>query len=407
MSEIICPQCHAQSPDSAFYCYRCAQPLVCKNCKTLLVSEARACSQCGQLIPERSNNEQRYTGIVATTLPGYSHVKWDETLTERHLDAMIDNNAIGQLLPLLVGSRPLGQFKSAVDSQAQQTALVEVDAETPPSQPQLPAATQSPHPTTEPPAEQRIWEVFRERDGRLMQEIVELKAVPLNKKSYVIRLVSLYLYANELKGEERVPREEVFRVLDEANVKDTNTSRYIYGAGIRLDEETETMRLTLESRTKAQQYLAEIFDPDVPDGWRPGSSTHPANGRAKKQTKRSGERHNESDTLVAEWVAREKIQELNQEFPQNITGTFSVEDKALFGLYCLDKAGVTVEIQPTQLSKYLYTAFQLNVPADSIRFRKALKNKPPYVARKEDSGSYRITPAGIAHVERLLQSSKQ
>lgn len=119
MSELICTKCHAQSPEGAFYCQQCAHPLVCKGCKALLVPNARACIQCGQLVPEYSNNEQFYAGVISTTLPGYSRVKWDETPTERHLDAMIDNNAIEQmshLLPLLVNNRSLGQFKSAVPS---------------------------------------------------------------------------------------------------------------------------------------------------------------------------------------------------------------------------------------------------------------------------------------------------
>lgn len=370
----------------------------------MLVPNARACIQCGQLIPERSGNEP-FQVEAPVVLPGYSRLKIHETPEVRDLDLVVANEAIEHIkdfFPSLAGGRPLGQFKSTVNSQAQ-LPLVEVDVETPSLQPQLPAA-QTPHLSAKHSTNQKIWEVFRERDGKLVQEMLKLKAS--SKRDYVIRLASLYLYAQECRGEERVPRDEIFRILDEAGVKDTNTSTYIYGSGIRLDEETETVRLTLEARIKAQQYLTDIFDSDVPDGWYPRSPTRSANGHAKKPAKRGSERHSGSDALVAEWVALPKTQELNQKYSQTITGKFSAENKALFGLYCLDKAGVTTEVQPTLLSKYLYSAFQLKVPPDGIRFRGALRKIPAHVVRKEESAGYRITPSGITHMEQLLQSSK-
>lgn len=403
MSELICPKCNAQSPEDAFYCQRCAQPLLCKGCKALLLLNARACIQCGMLIPERTNNEQ-YHMEVPSVLPGYSRLKIHETPDVRDLDLVVANEAIEHIkdfFPPLAGNRSLGQFKRPLDHQTQQTDLVEVTSEVSSSPPQLPVA-KSIHPLSEHTAEQRIWEIFKERDGKLVQEIIDLKAT--SKKDYIIRLVSLYLYAQESRGEEKVLRKELSKILDEANVKDTNFSVYINKSGIR--RENETLRLTSEARSRTQQYISAILDPNEPKGWLPSDPTPSTNGRTKKSAKRGSERHSESDVLVTEWTSCEKTQELNKKFPQSITGKFSVEDKALFGLYCLDKAGVIAEIQPIQLSRYLYSAFQLNVRSDGIRFKNALAKKPPYVARPEGSATYRITASGITHVEQLLQSSK-
>src|SRR5260370_19844820 len=115
MSELICTSCHAQSPEGAFYCQHCAQPLLCKGCKTLLLLNARACIQCGQLIPEHSGNGQ-FQVEVPLVLPGYSRLKIHETPDVRDLDLVVANEAIEHIkdfFPSLAGGRPLGQFKSS------------------------------------------------------------------------------------------------------------------------------------------------------------------------------------------------------------------------------------------------------------------------------------------------------
>ena len=192
MSEMMCPRCNGQSPENALYCQQCGQPLRCKNCQAQLLPAARACIQCGQLITERSNSEQFYVGMGIVP-PGYNRLKLHETPDIRDLDLVVSNEAIEQIrdfFPPLVGNRPLGRPNITVDRQTQQqTDLVEVPSEVPPSQPQLPAI--SSHPIA---SNKGIWEIFRDHEGRLTQERCDLKAA--SKRDYIIRLAHLYLYAS-------------------------------------------------------------------------------------------------------------------------------------------------------------------------------------------------------------------
>lgn len=404
MSEMICSRCNALSPQNTAYCQQCGQQLLCKNCQAPIPKDTRFCGQCGQQISERSSNEQVFIDAAATP-PGYSRFKMRETADSREFDYMVANEAIepmSDFISLITENRPLGMRRKPVDDNSQHANLVEVTSVAPSNQPQLPAA-ESTKLLTEQLEEKRLWEIFSERDGKLVQERLDLKVTGI--KDYVIRLASLYLYTQAYRGIESVPREEVFKILEEANVKDSNTSTYIYSSGIRLDKEGKTLRLTSEARGRAQQYITEIFNPDVPDGWHPSNPTRPTNGRAKRTVKKSGERRRTSETVVPGWIANETTQELKKKYTQDVLGKLPLEERALFGLYVLSKAGVTTEVQPTQLSNYLFDAFDLKVSADSIRFKKALNKKPEHVLRRDGEG-YRITGSGTTYVEEILSSDK-
>ena len=403
MSEMICLRCNGQSPENALYCQQCGQPLRCKKCQAQLLPTARACIQCGQLIAERSDSEQFQVGIVSVP-PGYNRLKMHETPEVRDLDLIVSNDAIEHIrdfFPPLVGNRPLGQRSSTLDHQTQQQSdLVEVASEKPPIPHQLPVA--SSHPVAS--HVEGIWEIIRNQDGRLTQEKDDLKAT--NKRDYIIRLAYLYMYARYRIGDEKVPREDVFKILDEAGVKDTHRSTYINESGIRSDE-NETLRLTLDGRVRAQQYIAEVLDSQLPEGWPKGAETYSANNRAKKQAKKGSEQRSNIDTVLAGWVSHEMTKELARTASHSTLDTMTVLDRSLFALYCLDMIGVTAEVQLTQITRYLFEAFQIQVAPTSLpkALSKAVENKPAYATYRKGSG-YRITSSGKEYVEKQLKNKQ-
>lgn len=394
MSELICARCNAQSPEHALYCQQCSQPLVCKHCKALLLPVARACVQCGQLIPERSNDEQFYAGIVSTTPPGYSRLKWHETPDERDLDAMIDNNAIEHirdLFPLLSSNRPLGRSKNSAGYETQiQTDLVEVSSTEASVEPQLSTA-----PLPLPAPAEGIWEIFQDREGRFTQERRDLKAS--NKKTYIIRLAHLYIYARYLRKDEKVPRDDVFRIIDESGYKDTRRSTYILESGIR-SSENETFYLTLDGREKAQKYLSEALDSALPAGWPEGVESRSVNNHAKKPAKKISD-----DPIIAALISHPITKELAGKISHGTVESMTVQDKALFALYCFSKIGTVEDARLSQITTYLSRAFESKVLNTSLPgpLSKAVEHKPAYVMYQKGSG-YRITKSGIEHIEQLL-----
>ncbi len=362
----------------------------------MLLSHAHFCSQCGEPIPERSNNEQFHTGAISAP-PGYSRLKWHETPEVLDVDWLVANDVIEHIrdcFPILGNHQFSKRAKNAADHELQQTELVEVIQETPTVRPQLPAASLQ---TTV--SQEGIWEIFRNREGRLTQERRDLKAT--NKKDYVIRLAHLYLYARYQLGDEKAPRDDVFKILDESGFKDTHRSTYILESGIRPGE-NETLYLTLDGRDRAYKFLTEALDPNLPVGWPDGVESRSANNRTKKPIKKDGD-----DAVITEWTSHPATAELAKLVPHSAIDTMSEQNRALFALYCLHKVGITKEVPPSRISLYLYKAFK--IPSSTTNFPRALAksvtNKPALAIHRKSYG-YLITDSGIEHVEKLLQSSK-
>lgn len=213
-------------------------------------------------------------------------------------------------------------------------------------------------------------------------------------------------YARYQLGDDKVPRDDVFKILDEAGVKDTNRSRYISESDIRTDE-NETLRLTLDGRDRAQQYLTEALDSQAAEGWRQGAESRSASSHLKKSAKKGSEPRSSTDTVVAGWISHEVTKELVRTTPHSIIDTMTVQNRALFALYCLDKIGITSEVQISQISLYMYKAFQIDVATDSIpkALAKAVDNKPAYATYRKGLG-YRITSSGTEYIEKQLKNKQ-
>lgn len=412
MSEIVCLICNAQSPENALYCQHCGQPLRCQDCHAIILPTARACIQCGKLIPQRTNNNQFQIG-TSVVPPGYNRLKFHETYAAdvRELDLTVSDHAItqiggyiGDLIPSLMGTHLKGHTNSSANYQQQkQPDLVEVTSEIPPPQPQLPAAVSQPA-TSEHSSEQGIWQIFRNRDGRLTQERRDLKAKSM--RDYITRLAYLYMFARYLIGDEKVTREDVFKILDEAGVKDAHRSTYINESGIRTDE-NDDLWLDLDGRERAEQYITEVLDPTSPVGWLKGAESHSTSNRGKKPAKKGSEQQSSSNTEIATWISHETTKELARTIPHSIIDTLTIQNMALFALYCLDKAGVTSEVQISQISQYLFEAFQIQVDRHSLPnpLGRAADSKPALATYRKGVG-YRITSSGIDHIDKLLKSKQ-
>jgi hypothetical protein len=371
------------------------------NCRAEILPRAHACIQCGKPIPERANNEQIHVGMGLVP-PGYNHLSLHETADVRDLDVMITNEAIvhiGDFLPSLLETRTKRYNGSSVNQQPQnQTDLVEVASEVPLLQPQLPAGS-----TQSPATQGGIWELFRNYDGRLTQEKLDLKAT--NKKDYIIRLAYLYLFARYHLKDEPIPREDVFKILDEARVKDTHRYTYINESGIRSDE-NETYRLTVDGRTRAQQYLSEVLDPQLPEGWTPIGESHAAGPRPKKPAKKSTEPRSNIDTLIAGWISHDVTKTLSATIPHGTIENLSALDKSLLALYGIYRAGTEHEVQVASIANYLYGAFQVQLKTSlisaTLHSARKWKTAKTYINFVNGQG-YKITPSGREHIEDVLK----
>ncbi len=411
MTEVVCLRCNAQSPETALYCQQCGQPLRCKECRAVLLPNAHACIQCGKLILERTADEQFNVGI-GTVPPGYNRLKLHETPEVRDLDLIVSNEAIehiGDFLPSLIGNRPKGNHNNpVVDDRAQQQAgMVEVTPGIPSPQPQLPAAS-SPPTLSKNSSEGLIWEIFRKQDGGILKlDIKGLKAS--SKRDYTTRLVYLYLYAKFLLDEDNVSRTEIYAFLDNVGLKDNNVSTYIAQAhGV--SSEDGTLRLTFEGRKKAEQLIADIFNPDLEDSWPPNADTRSTGTRIKKSSKKSSEHQSAVDANVAGMVSHPLSKELAETIEHATIVTLSLVDKALLALYGIYRTGKEQEVPLASIIKYLYDAFEVPVQSNALssalyKAREEKTAKASYMNFRDGHG-YKITQSGRKYIEDSLKLKK-
>jgi len=419
MSEIVCPLCDARSPELALYCQHCGQPLKCQGCGANLLPTARACIQCGKLIPERSNNDQFQVG-TSVVPPGYNRLKFHETYAAdvRDLDLTVSDHAIeqigsyiGDLIPSLVGTRSKGHSSSSGNHQPQkQSEVVEVALDMPPTKPQLPAAT-SPSPLPKSSHEVSIWDIFRKEDGGgLRLDITNLKAS--GKWDHILRIVYLYLYAKLQSNEDKVPRIDVYGVLDNLGLKDTNNiSRYINQAQGIISNDDGTLRLTFEGRKQAEKYIEDVFNDELPGSWPTKPDSRPSVNRPKKTNKKSTEQQTGVDTAVAGWISHPVTNTISEAIDHAARVNLSLVDKALLALYGIYRAGFDQEVSPTSIMQYLYGAFDVPINLRALnkalhRLRTEKSAKSSFINYRPNQG-YKSSPSGRKYVEETLLKQPQ
>jgi hypothetical protein len=322
MAEISCPRCHTGLSEAAKFCHVCTQPVRCQQCLTPILLGARICSECGKPVPDPLLGESP----LATTmnvLPGYNHLKIHETPDERDIDLLLSNEAIqhlGDVLPHLIVPRIAHNSQAAADHpQTGQGTVVEVPSEEVAPLPQLPAAPASAAPNKQhtsvvTTSEEDIWQIFsQDEEEKLIQEMPALKAT--SKKDYAVRLAHLYLFAKHKLGVDKVPRAEVFDILKEAAVMDTNVYQFLPNETGIQSLDGGYLRLNLDGRTKAQRFAADVLNPDSPDGWLPGEGKRVVHNRGKKSSRKAGEPHTSGDVSVNAWATHEMTQRLKAAIP--------------------------------------------------------------------------------------------
>jgi len=419
MSDANCPYCDAGVPDKANYCPMCARPLRCKDCGYPLVLNANACMACGKLVRVPGTEDGAINFGVVHVPDGYNRLRVHSTPDVHDVDLLASDAAIervSELVPQLIGNQFERRMHThgGITEQAGARPMVEEPQEAIPAhgimaQPQLPPA----QPQISPEfgalvdgTNKGIWRIFSNQEGRLIQDSTRLKAT--SKKDYTIRLVVLYLYARLELGDDKVSRSDVYVMLGEAKVKDGNTATHLKEDSDIRPIDGDYLRLTADGRIRAQQYIADALNPDLPDVYPTGSDGHTKVGRARKVADKGTETSHELDE-IAKWVESTRALQREIDHAAFSDAKWGTKEKALLGLYGIRQAcGSDREVSSGQISVYLNRAFELPAVADHIRKaldRVVADNKNNLVIHGA-GGVYRITQSGVKVVQALLASGK-
>src|SRR5262249_23734062 len=122
---------------------------------------------------------------------------------------------------------------------------------------------------------------------------------------------NLFLYAHYLEGRDRVSRSDLYNLLSDAEVDDTNTRTWIR-KNSSLVKEKELIGLNSAGRDEAKEALNEALDPKRQSEWLPGSERPRSskanasnNSESKRLSKSSGDRVRQPN-LAREWATKWK-----------------------------------------------------------------------------------------------------
>ena len=286
-----CPSCSNEISERALYCPQCGAQAKCKVCRDMLDLNARFCVSCGTPVGEGTPVQPESAGSSrADTL--HNIIEFSEDTKSRRFRAEVSDNAItsvSQPLALFLGTRigkqvgrgqrQASNLDEAIVDEANDTDIYEDDAHlTIEGVKALPAGTDL----------EVLRRIFRRTsDNKLKLEDSRLKQN--SQKEFVKRLTVLFLFANELEGQDATPRSDLNTLLTDAKVYDGNARQWISDTDC-VTQEENLVRLVTPGREYAQKVLSEYLNSQLETTWSLETKSRRRGGKG-----RSGEKDGETE----------------------------------------------------------------------------------------------------------------
>lgn len=248
-----CIYCETSLPDKGYFCSNCFKQVKCKHCSEELVKDVKICVFCGEEIGKKTN------AININT------IEFSETETDRKFKASFTDtvgqsisDAFGMILANKVGTKktlpPAPPSSSNIPPQettenAEAEIMSEIQIKTTPEL-------------------EELKRIFKE-DGDNVS-LLETRLKAKSKRDYGIRLALIFLYYKHLAGINNVPRSSLTALLEDASVEDANF-RYWLGNNPLIGVNNNLVHIKAPGKDAAKEYMAEIGNPDIKDGWQIGT----------------------------------------------------------------------------------------------------------------------------------------
>ncbi len=268
-----CPFCNSELPERALYCPHCGKQAKCKECRDVLVSEARFCLSCGTAVGE-GNITQASSEIVKSPSEACNTIELDENKQGRRLRVAMTDEAIGlaaEPLIYLLTPRAPGQTtkpKQVVVEDVEEAQLIlpgtkyQTDTGSENNEDTSDASLKALPPNADFEALNRI---FRKgTDGKPKLDDSRLK--PKNKTDFIERVCVLFIYAHELGGISTVSRAELNKFLDDCTLHNSTARAWLAKTPL-LSWEGDSASLSKPGRDKAKDFVRDYLDPKVEAGW--------------------------------------------------------------------------------------------------------------------------------------------
>ncbi len=267
---IDCVYCVKPLPEVGFYCPSCSKQARCKHCKELLFKDAKICIHCGEGIGESANQGHLNTIHFSESENGR---EFKATFTDTVGQSI--SEAFGVILSNKIGGKnhPPAALPGARIN-GEEDFIEDADAE---------VVTQEKTSGRANPELEQLKKVFKD-DGEKIS-LLETRMKAASKRDYGIRLALLFTYYKSLVGTDVVPRKDLTAIMENASVNDANFRFWLTHNSL-IGVLAEGVEIKAPGKDAARKFLAEIFNPDIKDGWQIGSSTKSSR---KSKGKKSGE----------------------------------------------------------------------------------------------------------------------
>jgi hypothetical protein len=253
--------------------------------------------------------------------------------------------------------------------------------------------------------EERLKKVFS-GSGEAMR-LFDNRLKAKNKKDYSHRLVSLFLYYNQVMGNVEIERSAIIDQLKKAGSYDKNSSTLLKEfSDSEWRDEDGVFSLYPAGIEVAKRFLDEVHDSEIPSEWNPGKSG--GNRSLKPTIDEKGEhfikkRKNDTKCPMGEELAGKWKTSPALSIDTKTVKHLAVAKQGIVGLWAIHRLteGQQNNISVATLSSFYYFAFGLEV--NQANLSKRLGEIVGKGLLIKNNGGFQLLSDGIEEAEKIVQ----
>jgi hypothetical protein len=280
-----CFNCDQAISEKARFCGKCVTNVRCCNCGADLHADDRACEMCATEVVIKQTQQSSNSASSAPNHIIYSDAKKGINLEARVTDTF--GTSAAALVGMIRGNQSLinqaHEMPIKMPARVQKGHEEENQEELGTSVEEISDKALIPAqlaPVSSSSSEALISDLFEERDDKWYLVNPEIKAT--SKSDFVKRAICLFLQFQHNRNIRQVPRTDVIELLRNCSAWDSNARDIISKTKSYIQTSASHLTLTLPGTRYANDVLAEVYNDEVSNAWKVGTTRRSPRKGAKK-----------------------------------------------------------------------------------------------------------------------------
>jgi hypothetical protein len=412
----LCPSCNNELPDrkNLIYCPSCGIQSKCKGCGAELEPGDTFCVSCGiaagsgdrtlvgtadghnaqplnKLEYRRESKGKDFSESLTTEFTDTVGAAFGSTVLAVVADAHSDKHKI---YPLEYAAKAVDHGKISlpvIESSKDGTVVDAIAHHVEPS-----SQDSQNH-------EERIKKIFDLTDDGI--RLIENRLKHKNKKDQTHRFIILFLYFNQVIGNNEVDRTFIMDHLKKASIYDGNSSTALKEiSNSKLRDENGIFSLYPEGIESAHRFIDDVFNTEIPNNQFPCKagasrslkSISDEKGDHSKKKRKSDTKCPIGEELAERWKNSPDLMVVDTVIVKEL----SVQKQGIVGLWAIHKLSEN-NVSAATLSSFYYSAFGLDIEQSSLSKRLGELNGKGLLIKK--NGGFELLSLGIKEAEKIVQ----